>query len=319
MSNRSNAIGRAYEYACVIALYKSIRLERNVEIIKDSTFKNAKNEWESQSLSMRRNLAAGAQAIIKILFELEPMIVENSDDVLSLKLQEDKEGETGDVRDLLIIRSSKNWEVGLSLKHNHFAVKHSRLSMSIDFGKKWYGIECSKYYWNTISPIFNLLKQYKDKCKKWSEIPNKALTVYIPILNAFKDEIERVKANSEVPQRLVEYLLGKFDFYKVISVDKSKTTLLYSYNLRGMLNKPSGVKKSDISLPVALLPTRIVAIEMKPNSNNTLEMFLDNGWQFSFRIHNASTKVEPSLKFDIQIIGMPANITIFTCKWIQPL
>lgn len=37
-------------------------------------------------------------------------------------------------------------------------------------------------------------------------------------------------------------------------------------------------------------------------------MYLDNGWQFSFRIHNASTKVETSLKFDIQIIGMPASI-----------
>lgn len=33
-------------------------------------------------------------------------------------------------------------------------------------------------------------------------------------------------------------------------------------------------------------------------STNAVEMFLDNGWQLSFRIHNASTKVEPSLKFN---------------------
>lgn len=319
MSNKSNAIGRAFEYACVVALYESIRALRNVQIIEESAFENAKKQWDSQCIAMRQNLAAGAQAIVKVLIELEPMIAENSGDILSLKLQEDKRGEAGDVRDLLIIRSSKNWEIGLSLKHNHFAVKHSRLSMGIDFGKKWYGIECSKHYWDAIRPIFNLLKQHKDERKKWSEIPNKASTVYIPILNAFKDEIERLKANSEVPQRLVEYLLGKFDFYKVISVDKSKTTLLYSYNLHGMLNKPSDVKESDISLPIALLPTRIVAIEMKPDSNNTLEIFLDNGWQFSFRIHSASTKVETSLKFDIQIIGMPTSITIFTCEWIQSL
>lgn len=317
MSNRSNAIGRAFEYACIVTLYESISLVRNVELIEDSTLENAQNEWKSQSLSLQRNLATGAQAIIKTLFELEPMIVENSGDILSLKLQEDKEGETGDVRDILLIRSSKNWEIGLSLKHNHFAVKHSRLSMSIDFGNRWYGIKNSEYYWDTITPIFNLLKQYKDERKKWSEIPNKASTIYIPILNAFKDEIERVKTRPEVPKRLVEYLLGKFDFYKVISVDKSKKTLIYSYNLHGMLNKPSTEKKSAISLPVALLPTRIVAIEMKPNSSNTLEIFLDNGWQFSFRIHNASTKVETSLKFDIQIIGIPSNITIFTCEWAR--
>lgn len=319
MSNKSNAIGRAFEYACVVALYESIRALRNVQIIEESAFENAKKQWDSQCIAMRQNLASGAQAIVKLLIELEPMIAENSGDILSLKLQEDERGEAGDVRDLLIIRSSKNWEIGLSLKHNHFAVKHSRLSMGIDFGKKWYGIECSKHYWDAISPIFNLLKQYKDEHKKWSEIPNKASTVYIPILNAFKDEIERLKANSEVPKRLVEYLLGKFDFYKVISLDKSKTTLLYSYNLHGMLNTPSELKESDISLPIALLPTRIIAIEMKPNSDNTLEIFLDNGWQFSFRIHNASTEVETSLKFDIQIIGMPTSITIFTCKWIQSL
>lgn len=317
MSNRSNAIGRAFEYACIVTLYESISRVRNVEFIKDSTLENAKNEWESQSLSSRRNLATGAQAIINTLFELEPMIVENSDDILSLKLQKDKKGEAGDVRDILLIRSSKNWEIGLSLKHNHFAVKHSRLSMSIDFGNRWYGIKNSKYYWNMITPIFDLLKQYKSERKKWSEIPNKTSTIYLPILNAFKNEIERVKTRPEVPKRLVEYLLGKFDFYKVISVDRNKKTLIYSYNLRGMLNKASTVKKSAISLPVALLPTRIVAIEMKPNSSNTLEIFLDNGWQFSFRIHNASTNVETSLKFDIQIIGMPSNITIFTCEWTQ--
>ena len=48
-----------------------------------------------------------------------------------------------------------------------------------------------------------------------------------------------------------------------------------------------------------------MALEFKPGSTNTVEMFLDNGWQLSFRIHSASTKVEPSLKFDVQFIGMP--------------
>jgi len=42
---------------------------------------------------------------------------------------------------------------------------------------------------------------------------------------------------------------------------------------------------------------------------------MDGGWQFSFRIHNASTKVETSLKFDIQIVGMPTTIISIDCKW----
>lgn len=44
-------------------------------------------------------------------------------------------------------------------------------------------------------------------------------------------------------------------------------------------------------------------------------MYLNNGWQLSFRIHNASSKVEPSLKFDVQFIGMPVSILNFECKW----
>ena len=46
-----------------------------------------------------------------------------------------------------------------------------------------------------------------------------------------------------------------------------------------------------------------------------MELYLDEGWQFSFRIHNASTYVETSLKFDVQIIGMPTSIISIECKW----
>ncbi len=58
-----------------------------------------------------------------------------------------------------------------------------------------------------------------------------------------------------------------------------------------------------------------MALELKPGSTNTVEMFLDNGWQLSFRIHNVSTKVEPSLKFDVQFIGMPTSVLNIECKW----
>ena len=55
--------------------------------------------------------------------------------------------------------------------------------------------------------------------------------------------------------------------------------------------------------------------KFKTNSSNTVEMYLNNGWQLSFRIHNASSKVEPSLKFDVQFIGMPISILNIECKW----
>ena len=137
------------------------------------------------------------------------------------------------------------------------------------------------------------------------------------MLNAFKGELERQNHlfGKDIPKLMVEYLLGEFDFYKVIGIDSKRTTQIQSYNLRGTLNKQGNKKKRSIELPISTLPTRIVSLEYKPGSKNTLELYLDGGWQFSFRIHNASTKVESSLKFDIQIIGMPTTIISIDCRW----
>lgn len=256
---------------------------------------------------------AGTNAIL----ELEPLILDDGDDELELKIQTDHKGKDGDVRDVLIIRKGIEWEIGLSVKHNHFAVKHSRLSKGLDFGEKWYGIKCSDKYWEDIKPIFDYLENEKSKDSKWRDLPSKEDDVYLPLLNAFKDEIDRQNNvyGKDIPKLMVEYLLGEFDFYKVVGIDSKQITQVQSYNLRGTLNKEGNVRKRSVKLPIASLPTRIVSLEFRPGSKNTLELYLDRGWQFSFRIHNASTKVETSLKFDIQIIGMPTTIISIDCKW----
>lgn len=204
----------------------------------------------------------------------------------------------------------------MSIKHNHFAVKHSRLAKSLDFGAKWYNIPCSADYWVDIKPIFDYLGEQKALGKNWSELPSKDNNVYIPLLQAFKAEILRNCAiDPNVPKKMVEYLLGEFDFYKVISIDTKRITQIQTYNLHGKLNQPSKTTRPKIEVPLACLPTRIVSLDFKPNSTNTIELYMDGGWQFSFRIHNASTKVETSLKFDIQIVGMPTAIISINCSW----
>lgn len=114
---------------------------------------------------------------------------------------------------------------------------------------------------------------------------------------------------------MVEYLIGVEDYYKVVSMDNKRLTMIHTFNIHDTLNKPSKVKVSAITVPVIDLPTELVAIKFKSGSNNTVEMYLNNGWQLSFRIHNASSKVEPSLKFDVQFIGMPVSILNLECRW----
>lgn len=316
MSEQSNNQGRAYEYICLITLSNKINKIRKAEIVENSAYYAACHAWKLISQGLQTILKESAKAAVATIFDMEPMILEQSSDILKLKIQTDNEGKEGDVRDILITRIDVQWEIGLSIKHNHFAVKHSRLAKTLDFGSKWFGIPCSETYWKTVKPIFDYLAVEKSANKKWSELPSKDTTVYVPLLQAFIDEINRSCAIvNSIPSKMVEYLLGEFDFYKIISIDRQCLTQIQSYNLHGTLNRASRVLKPKISVPVACLPTRIVSLNFKPNSTNTVELYMDGGWQFSFRIHNASTKVETSLKFDIQIVGMPTTIISIDCKW----
>ena len=161
-----------------------------------------------------------------------------------------------------------------------------------------------------------MLKIEKNKGTRWSEINKKEESVYIPLLNAFMSEINTAyKKDNSMPRKMIEYLIGVKDYYKIVSRDNKKLTLIHTFNMHDTLNKPSEHKISAITVPIVELPTRLIALDFKPDSSNTIEMFLDNGWQLSFRIHNASSKVEQSLKFDIQFIGMPTSVLNIESKW----
>lgn len=316
MSNQSNDIGRAYEFICLKTLLSEISSIRSAEIIENSSLQAAERAWNSIDEKIRERLIISAKSAVLTLFDMEPMIIEKDDDCVELYIQPDTKGEAGDVRDIIIVRRNFKWEIGLSIKHNHFAVKHSRLGKNLDFGYRWFSVPCSLDYWNDIKPIFDYIEREKQSHKMWSELPAKANDVYIPLLKAFVEEIKRANdLNENIPRKMVEYLLGEFDFYKVISIDNKSVTQIQTYNLRGTLNKASKKDRPKIIVPVSCLPTRIVSLDFKPGSDNTVELYMDGGWQFSFRIHNASTYVESSLKFDIQIIGMPASIISINCSW----
>jgi len=316
MSSKSNDQGRAYEYVTLLTLHSEISKIRRAEIVKNSSLEAARNAWDNMSKSMQSLMSMSAHSFVPDIFNLEPLILEDDGDVVELLIQKDKSGEDGDVRDILIARSGIKWEIGLSMKHNHFAVKHSRLSHLIDFGEKWYGVPCSESYWQSVMPIFDYLQEQKRKGKAWFELSDKSERVYVPLLKAFMQELRLTYANhKELPQKMVEYLLGEFDFYKVVSIDNQRMTQINTFNLHGTLNKNGKRNKAKATIPRVLLPTRIVSLDFKPGSDNTIELYLDGGWQFSFRIHNASTMVESSLKFDIQIIGMPTTIVTINCRW----
>ncbi len=126
----------------------------------------------------------GAKAALKIIERLEPKMSDYTGDLV-ISLQTDSKGQEGDVRDVII--TIDKWEIGLSCKHNHEAVKHSRLSDTIDFGKDWFGKSCSQEYFDDVRNVFLPLRKIRDESKAagnpalWSDIPDKEQNCYVPV------------------------------------------------------------------------------------------------------------------------------------------
>lgn len=306
--------GKAFEYALLLEFHERLKKTTTVSISKNKPYKTAKGFFDSFSEPEQDVFRITASASINFLIDIEPRLSNgfDTDDVLILELVSDKAGQTGDVRDLLMIRSIQKWIIGISAKNNHRAVKHSRLSQKIDFGKKWLGVSCSKNYFQEIKPIFEMLSRLRteNKTTKWTSIENMHQVVYLPILDAFRKELFRLdKENSNIiAENLIQYLIGNQDFYKVIKGNKKVE--IQAYNLHGTLNLPFKKIKPKAKIPKLKLPSRLIEIVYQTNSTTTLLVSLNEGWQISFRIHSAKSLVEPSLKFDINLISAPH--TLFT-------
>jgi hypothetical protein len=320
MSNQSSILGKAYEYAAIKALHDLIGAQRLVEIVDSESLRIAKSRFENEiESSQQLEMSKSAEAGIEKILQLESKILEESAFPVRLHLQADQAGIMGDVRDVIIDRSDIKWQTGISVKHNHEALKHSRLSKNIDFGHKWYDMQVSAAYWKTVIPIFDELEEKKRENLAWSSLPDKETAYYLPLLQAFLDEVKlALSTNSKkVVSGLIKYLLGSDnrDYYKLIHSKSPRVAKVVPFNLLGTLQKgmrdDSGTDLID-KLP---LPTSVVSLGIRSGSQTTADITLDNNWSISFRIHNASTLVEPSLKFDVQLSSEPAELKVFNCPW----
>lgn len=317
---RSN--GEAFEFACLEALQKVITEQdgSTVSLIVDDYYEKCRASYESLDPAGQEDKRFAAEAGIRMILPLEPHLMDN--DMFTVSLQHDNKGEEADVRDVLCAKNSSGWEIGFSCKNNHEALKHPRLSPKIDFGKKWMGCPCSPAYWEAIAPIFaeieNLIAQDVD----WKNISDKDDRFYRPLLDAFIDEVKRIyeKIGSEAPRRMLRYLIGSHDFYKLISNDKKRVTTMMPFNFTGKLGQTSEGRRSKIRLSTLHLPTEFQDIKIKrtddgEESKSTAILYCDKGWTVSLRLHNAKTKAERSLKFDAQLIGHPTALTKTVEAW----
>ena len=325
MALSNTEYGKAYEYACLIAIreHLSSKTDGDITIQESDALQTAKTAFEkAEKEGLSDKLVKAANAAARVIIRLEPQL-EYGNGSLNLVIQTDAQGIAGDVRDVVCVRRANGWEIGISCKHNHHAVKHSRLSATIDFGQEWVGVPCSQQYFDAVVPLFNELRDMRANAVEngeplplWNDIPDKAERYYVPVLNAFLAELKRLADNNpDVPSKLIEYLLGRYDFYKVITDDRRKTTRVEAINIAGNLNKSANGHRSIVDVAKLKLPTRFYHMGFVPDSDNKLEIVCDEGWTLTMRIHNASSKIEPSLKFDVQLVSLPSSIHAQVEPW----
>lgn len=299
--------GKAFEYALINEANNILTARGfNVSLTQDVSYNTTLACYNIFNPRQQSRYSQAAIAAINHIITLEPRLINpvSAADVLTLQLQPDAAGIAGDVRDLLFIRSTQPWEIGISAKNNHSALKHSRLSAIKDFGASWVGVNCSTTYFAAITPIFAQLVALKSLGTLWRNVANKHATYYQPILNAFSAELTRIDAaNYNIPQALLTYLIGTNDFYKVMK--RPRTVEVAAFNINGTLGRRIGAFTPVATIPRLTLPTQIIRFQIANGSTDTLSMICDNGWQVSFRIHNAESLVIPSLKFDINLTGHP--------------
>src|SRR5690606_28419429 len=172
MANKQTINGKAFEYALLTEFSEKLSLVTKTTVIENDPYRAAKRYFEGFPEKDQGSFRLYASFAVNFLIDLEPRLANGIDrcDILTLELVSDRQGQAGDVRDVLAIRLNQHWEIGISAKNNHRAVKHSRLSHKLDFGEKWLGIPCSEQYFSNIRPIFQelaVLRKQSGATKTW--------------------------------------------------------------------------------------------------------------------------------------------------------
>ena len=114
---------------------------------------------------------------------------------------------------------------------------------------------------NVSDVIFDNLAKLRTASKatqKWDTLGDYHTSVYVPVLDAFKKELIRLDKENPgvVANKLVEYLIGNQDFYKVIKGNKKVE--IQAYNLHGTLNLPFENIKPKAKIQKLKLTTQLV-------------------------------------------------------------
>ncbi|WP_215634780.1 HaeIII family restriction endonuclease [Clostridium baratii] len=271
----SNTLGRAFEYALcqkIDSKFDNITLtDRAVaEQSKDKRYYDALNSDEKSKYDISTNRICSEWLNLKLI----------SSNMYTLDRLPDSAGVNGDVTDIRL--EAPNAIVNISLKHNHNALKHPRLTRV----PKWIDINTDSKYASDYKNIWDSFLSKANTLSSTATLFNELIAIeanfvfdnlYNPLCKLVSNYLtENIKTSSQV-ESLFKFMVGKYDFYKII--DNPDCVLIQDF--------------IDLKMP------KNVKIEQTDKSY--IKMTFNNGVILNLRLHTASSRISTkSVKFDVR-------------------
>lgn len=320
MSKTSSLNGKAFEYACLKAFQNRLnQFQKRNKLIEDKPYDTAKKNFNSLQSEEQTKYSMAAATAAKAIFPLEPQLRYGKGLLeLSINIDRAAQGIDGDVRDVMIIRhldSNERWEIGLSCKHNHEALKHPRITEQDDFGSNWIGVPCSSDFQDQMKKVLQKITTYQKKGALWRDIDNKQDKFYLPIIEAYRNEILRMcEDDAKTAEKLLSYFFGSKDFYKVIMLEKENVVKIEAFNMHSSLGKKAGEMEPSVTIEKLTMPTKLIDTKLK--GKTTLLLQFDEEWSISMRLHNKDKEVKTtSLAWDVSLTNFPKSIYTDELSW----
>ena len=270
-----NTLGRSYEYALcekIVSLFSNISFTNRAleEQRKDISHYETLSESEKQAYDLSVSKICNDWLNTKIL----------DDQSYSLDRLPDSAGVNGDVTDIRL--ESNLSTLNISLKHNHNALKHPRLTRV----PTWIDIKADSNYrrlydtcWTNFIQMAEKLNPNATLFRELVDIEENFIfdNLYNPLCNLVSNYLSNNISNIKQVQSLFKFMVGKYNFYKVIDT------------------RDSVVIQDFIDMP---MPTDV---KIQQTDKSYIQMNFDNGVILTLRLHTASSRISTkSIKFDVR-------------------
>lgn len=301
-------LNKAFQYACLNSLFWHTSAKQKVVVLQTNALTTAILAYEALGRNIQLEMDFYASDAIKRMAYLETLFnAPWNDQQLLLSIQGKRDMGPGDLRNIICKRDQ--WEIGIHCNYNSpdislLSPHHFSLSENFDFGLIWFGLPCSLEYFNVIRPLFNELNGMKFNKILWQNVRDKETRFYIPILQAFINELQRLNNvyPDELPAKLFRFLIGTKDYYNIVTLIDARIPLLQPFNFRKSHYR-TGIRPSR-GLPKIKEPARIIDIHLVQDSADAIRILFYQ-WSILLQVDNRSSVVDPNLTFDVKLEGVP--------------